>query len=62
MEKDDGGDGGDLNELRNRLLTACKTGNSSALRECLQDAEDGIGNITVESLLNQVNKPVVQTY
>ena len=52
-EKDGDGAGGDLNELRNRLLTACKTGNSSALKECLQDAEDGIGNTTVELLLNQ---------
>ena len=53
----DGADG-DLNELRNRLLTACKTGNSSALRACLQDAEDGVGNTTVEALVNQVNKRI----
>ena len=58
VERDDDGPGGDLNELRNRLLTACKTGNSSALRECLQDAEDGVGNTTVESLLNQVNNRI----
>ena len=55
VEKDVDGTVGDLNELRNRLLTACKTGNSSALKECLRDAEDGIGDTTVESLLNQVN-------
>ena len=55
VERDDDGPCGDLNELRNRLLTACKTGNSSALKECLRDAEDGIGDTTVESLVNQVN-------
>ena len=53
-EKNVDGNVGDRNELRNRLLTACKTGNSSALKECLRDAEDGIGDTTVESLLNQV--------
>ena len=55
VEKNVDGNVGDLNELRNRLLTACKTGNSSALKECLRDAEDGIGDTTVESLLNQVS-------